>query len=54
MSELLFGIDKVSHGGLGCSWRPQSFVESTVLLPHDLGPKDFYFGRDKSDLRGMT
>jgi hypothetical protein len=23
-------------------------------LPHDLGPKGFYLGRDKSGLEGMT
>jgi hypothetical protein len=27
---------------------------SIALLPHDLGPKGFYSGRDKSDLEGLT
>jgi hypothetical protein len=27
---------------------------SIALVPHDLGPKGFYSGRDKSDLEGMT
>jgi hypothetical protein len=30
-----------------------SFV-CKALLPHDLGPKGFYSGRDKSDLEGVT
>jgi hypothetical protein len=25
------------------------FVEINILLPHDLGPKGFHSGRDKSD-----
>jgi hypothetical protein len=38
----------IAHGDLICLWR------LIALLSHDLSPKGFYSGRDKSDLEGMT
>jgi hypothetical protein len=37
-----------AHGDL---IHPQILI---ALLPHDLGPKGFYSGRDKSGLEGIT
>jgi hypothetical protein len=48
VSELLFITIKVPHGDLVHWYR------SIASLPHDLGPKGTYFGRDKFGLEGMT
>jgi hypothetical protein len=48
LSELLSSTVKVAHGAL------IHLLRSTAPLPHDLGPKGFYLGRDKSGLEGMT
>jgi hypothetical protein len=56
VSELLFITIKVSPGDLSCSWRFHSYVEieNIAVLSHDLCPKGFHSGRDKSALEGMA
>jgi hypothetical protein len=53
MSEIMSCTIKFSHGDLGCSWRSHLSVEFNTLMPHYLGPKGFYPGRDKSGLGSM-
>jgi hypothetical protein len=46
----------VPYGDHGCSWSQSDVClqRSVALLPHDLGPKGFYPGRDKYGLEGVT
>jgi hypothetical protein len=54
VSELLSSTIKVPHEDLHVLGDFVHLQRSITLLLHDLGPKVFYPGRDKSGLEGMT
>jgi hypothetical protein len=54
VAELLSRRVKVSHGDLVVHGDLCHLQRSIALLPHELSPKGFYPGRDKSGLEGMT